>query len=167
VLDPSPDDAAADEWHYREGLFIGYRHFDRYELEPAYCFGHGFGYTGFSYDDLHVEQNDAEVEVTVRIRNTGERRGKEVVQLYVGSEDRDRPVRELRAFQRVELDPGAEREVTFTLGERAFSRWDPEEDGFAVIPGSHEISVGRSSRDLRLTDSVTLSRADRGVRPCS
>jgi beta-glucosidase len=157
VLDPDPDDAEADEWHYQEGLFIGYRHFDRDDVEPAYCFGHGLGYTWFSYDNLQVEQKGAEVEVTVRIRNSGARRGKEVVQLYVGSEDDSRPLRELKAFRHVELDAGAEGEVTFTLDERAFSQWDGDAAGFAVIPGRHEIAVGRSSRDLRLTDSVTFS----------
>jgi beta-glucosidase len=157
VFDPAPDDAAADAWHYREGLFIGYRHFDRYELEPAYCFGHGLGYTDFSYDDLNVERNEGDVKVTVRIRNCGERRGKEVVQLYVECDAADRPVRELKAFQCIELDAGAAGEVTFTLDERAFSQWDNDVAGFAVIPGRHEIATGRSSRDLRLRDSVTLS----------
>jgi beta-glucosidase len=157
VLDPAPDAAEEDEWHYKEGLFVGYRHFDREDVEPAYCFGHGLGYTEFSYDDLQVEENGAQVEVTVRIRNSGARRGKEVVQLYVGSEDGSRPLRELKAFRHVELDAGAEGEVTFTLDERAFSQWDGDAAGFAVIPGRHEIAVGRSSRDLRLTDSVTLS----------
>jgi beta-glucosidase len=157
VLEPAPDDTVADEWYYREGLFIGYRHFDRFELEPAYSFGHGLGYTHFSYEDVHVARNGRDVEVTVRIRNDGARRGKEVVQLYVGSEDESRPVRELKAFQRIELDAGAEGELTLVLGERAFSRWDPDADRFVVIPGRHEIAVGRSSRDLRLTDSVTLS----------
>jgi beta-glucosidase len=157
VLDPVPDAAEADEWHYQEGLFIGYRHFDRYDVEPAYCFGHGLGYTEFSYDNLQVVEKGAEVEVTVRVRNSGARRGKEVVQLYVGSEDESRPLRELKAFRHVELDAGAEGEVTFTLGERAFSQWDAEEGRFAVIPGRHEIAVGKSSRDLRLMETVTLS----------
>jgi beta-glucosidase len=158
VLDPSPDDKEAGVWHYGEGLFVGYRHFDRHELEPAYCFGHGLGYTDFSYEEIHVERNGrGEVEVAVRIRNCGRRRGNEVVQLYVGSEQPIRPRRELKAFGRIDLDVGAEGELTLTLGERAFSRWDGEAGRFALIPGRHEIAVGSSSRDLRLRHSVTLA----------
>ena len=162
VLDPAPDDAESDAWHYREGLFVGYRHFDRHELEPAYCFGHGLGYTRFDYEDLRVESTErGEVEVVVRVRNRGERHGKEVVQLYVGSQDPDRPRRELKAFRRIDLDAGAAGEVTFTLGERAFSRWDVEAGRFAPIPGSHELAVGSSSRDLRLRESVTFAAEPR------
>jgi beta-glucosidase len=107
---------------------------------------------------MHVDRNGVgEVEVTVRIRNHGDRRGKEVVQLYVGSEDPRRPPLELRAFDPVELDAGAEAHLTFTLGERAFSQWDSEVGRFAPIPGTHEIAVGSSSRNLPLRTSVTFA----------
>jgi beta-glucosidase len=157
VLDPSPDDPGADVWHYREGLFIGYRHFDRHELEPAYCFGHGLGYTTFVYEGMRVVRDDGgDVEVTVRIRNSGARRGKEVVQVYVSSEDPTRPLRELRAFGCIELDAGAEGELTLKLDERAFSQWDSRSRRFALIPGRHELAVGRSSRDLSLSESLSF-----------
>jgi beta-glucosidase len=163
VLDPAPDDG--EHWHYREGLFVGYRHFDRAELEPAYCFGHGLGYTSFDYEELHVEATDAGAVVTVRVRNRGRRRGSEVVQLYVGSEDPARPRRELKAFQRLDLDAGAVGEITLTLGARAFSYWDSKAGRWALIPGRHEIAVGSSSRDLRLTDGVTFTATgERGER---
>ena len=103
--------------------------------------------------------------MTLRIRNTGERSGKEVVQLYVGSEDESRPLRELKAFQWVDLDAGAESEIAFTLDERAFSQWDSDAGRFSVIPGRHEIAVGRSSRDLRLADTVTFSAERRQTAP--
>jgi beta-glucosidase len=158
VLDPGPDDRDADVWHYREGLFVGYRHFDKHELEPAYCFGHGLGYTRFGYEGISVERTrDGEFHVSVRIRNRGARRGKEVVQLYVGSADPSRPPLELKAFSCVELDPGAEREIAFSLAERAFSHWDSEAGRFAPIAGAHEIAVGSSSRILPLRTTVTLS----------
>ena len=152
VLDPAPDDGAS--WHYREGVFVGYRHFDRHGLEPAYCFGHGLGYTRFAYEELRVERNGDEVDVVVRVRNCGERRGKEVVQVYVGCEDAGRPLRELRAFRPVELDAGADAEVAFTLGERAFSAWHDAAGRFVVVPGRREIAVGSSSRNLPLRESV-------------
>ncbi len=162
VLDPAPDDPDTDRWHYREGLCIGYRHFDARGIEPAYCFGHGLGYTTFSYEELRVEPAGPEVRVAVRIRNRGERRGKEVVQVYIGTEDVTRPLRELKAFAPIELDPGAEGELTLFLDERAFSQWDGEQGRFAPIPGRHEVAAGSSSRDIRLTESITFEPAPAG-----
>jgi beta-glucosidase len=158
VLEPGPDDPGANEWHYREGLFVGYRHYDRHQLTPAYCFGHGLGYTTFDYEDLRVERKSGtdwgEVEVAVRVRNTGDRRGKSVVQLYVGAERADRPPWELKDFRSIVLDPGADEDVRFTLGERAFSQWDTDLGGWAILPGAHTIAVGSSSRDLHLTATL-------------
>jgi beta-glucosidase len=159
VLEPGPDDPAANEWHYREGLFVGYRHYDRAQLTPVYCFGHGLGYTTFDYEDLRVERKHredfgVEVEVAVRIRNSGSRRGKEVVQLYVGSEQVSRPLWELRDFRTIVLEPGGEKDLPFTLRERAFSQWDSDLGDWAIVSGVHTIGVGSSSRDLRLTATL-------------
>jgi len=153
VLEPGPDDAEANEWHYRDGLFVGYRHYNRHRLTPAYCFGHGLGYTTFEFDDLRVEQ-EREVEAAVRVRNTGSRRGKAVVQLYVGSKGAERPQWELKDFRSVVLESGAEEDVCFTLPARAFSQWDSELGGWAIVPGAHRIAVGSSSRDLHLTATL-------------
>ncbi len=154
VLEPGPDDAVANEWHYREGLFVGYRHYDRHRLTPAYCFGHGLGYTTFDYEDLRVERQGDLVEAAVRVRNTGSRRGKTVVQLYVGSEHADRPPWELRDFRSIVLDAGAEEDVRFTLTERAFSEWNSQLGDWTIIPGAHKVAVGTSSRDLHLTTTL-------------
>lgn len=155
VLDPRPDDG--DTWQYREGLFVGYRHFDRHDVEPAYCFGHGLGYTRFAYEELRLTPVGDAVEVVVSVRNCGERRGKEVVQVYVGSEDTTRPLRELRAFRAVEVDSGAAAEVAFTLGPRDFSGWNEAAGRFMRIAGEHEVSVGGSSRNLPLRETVTFT----------
>jgi fibronectin type III domain protein len=95
--------------------------------------------------------------LAVRVRNTGRRRGKEVVRLYLGSEDEYRRRRELKAFRCIELDAGAETDVTFALGGRAFPRWHPQSSGFLPVVGRHEVAVGRSSRDLRLTRAISFS----------
>ncbi|MGZ4411032.1 MAG: beta-glucosidase H [Gaiellaceae bacterium] len=151
VLSAAPDPATL-EWRYEEGLFVGYRHYDRHAVEPAYCFGHGLSYTSFAYDDLRVGEVSTDgVEVALRLTNSGERRGKEVVQVYVGCELPERPLRELRDFAAVTLDPGESREVCFRLGERAFSRWDAHEHRWTRIPGPLTVAVGSSSRDLRLS----------------
>jgi beta-glucosidase len=155
VLEPGPDDLAANEWHYPEGVFVGYRHYDHHGLTPAYCFGHGLGYTTFAYEDLRVERkSESDVEVAVRVRNAGARRGKAVVQVYVGTERVDRPPRELKDFRSIVLDPGEEQDVHFTLNERAFSQWHFELGDWAVVPGAHRIAVGSSSRDFRLTATL-------------
>jgi beta-glucosidase len=153
VLEPAPDDPEANEWHYRDGLFVGYRHYDRHRLTPAYCFGYGLGYTTFEFGDLRVEQ-ESEVEAAVRVRNTGRRRGKAVVQLYVGSDCPGRPLWELKDFRSVVLDSGAEEDVRFRLPARAFSQWDSELGDWAIIPGAHKIAIGSSSRDLYLTATL-------------
>jgi beta-glucosidase len=152
-LEPGPDDPEANAWNYRDGLFVGYRHYDRHRLAPAYCFGYGLGYTTFELDDLRVER-ESEVEAAVRVRNTGSRRGKTVVQLYVGSDDAERPPWELKGFRSVVLDSGLEEDVRFTLPERAFSQWDSELGDWVIIPGAHRIAVGTSSRDLPLTATL-------------
>jgi beta-glucosidase len=158
VLEPGPDDATANEWHYREGLFVGYRHYDRHRLTPAYCFGHGLGYTTFAYEDLRVERkSETEVEAAVRVRNTGTRRGKAVVQLYLGTEQADRPPWELKDFQCIVLDRGEDKEVRFMLGEHALSQWDADLGGWSLLPGPYAIAVGSSSRNLHLTAAVDSS----------
>jgi beta-glucosidase len=153
VLEPGPDDPEANEWHYRDGLFVGYRHYDRHRLTPAYCFGDGLSYTTFEFDHLRIER-ESEVEAAVRVRNTGSRRGKAVVQLYVGSDHAERPPWELKDFRSVVLESGAEEDVRFTLPARAFSQWDSELGDWRIIPGAHTIAVGSSSRDLHLTATL-------------
>jgi beta-glucosidase len=154
VLEPRPDDPIANEWHYREGLFVGYRHYDRHQLTPAYCFGHGLGYTTFDYEDLRVERQGVAVEVAVRVRNTGSRCGKTVVQLYIGSEHAERPRWELRDFRSIVVDASGEEDVRFTLTERAFSEWNSELGDWTIIPGARTVAVGTSSRDLHLTTTL-------------
>ncbi|WP_436929146.1 beta-glucosidase family protein [Halosimplex halobium] len=138
------------EAHYDEGLLVGYRHFDATDAEPTYPFGHGHSYATFEYRDAEAI-DDATVELTVE--NTGDRRGREVVQAYVDSpaapDDLDRPPRELGGFASLALDPGESSRIAVALDERAFGRYDADE-GWTVDAGEHTVSLGRSSRDLRL-----------------
>ena len=143
---------------HTEGLFVGYRYFDSHDVEPAFAFGHGLSYTSFDYSDLEVSAGDAGVEVTLRITNTGPVAGGEVVQLYVGDDESSlpRPAKELKAFDRVELEPGASTSVSFVLGDDAFSYYHPDRGGWFLEPGSFTIQVGSSSRDIRVRDRVEL-----------
>lgn len=141
---------------YAEGVLMGYRGADAAGTEPRYPFGHGLGYATIRLDPPTVEADGDDLVVTVRASNTGDRRGATVAQVYVGAVDPPvvRPPRELRAFRRVELDPGEMAEVRLPLDRRAFARWSPEDHDWVVDPGRYAVSVGTSSRQLAGTVEV-------------
>lgn len=143
---------------YAEGLFVGYRYYDKKELAPQFPFGHGLSYTEFVYDDLRVSGDVTGVTVRCRIRNAGDREGREVVQLYVRDEQcrRIRPVKELKGFRKIGLKPGEMADIEFKLEERDFSYYDPELGQWTADAGMFEIQVGSSSRDIRLTGRLQL-----------
>ena len=144
-----------DKTDYREGIFVGYRYYDRKEMNVQFPFGHGLSYTTFEYSNL--ELSDAEITdedtmtATVTVTNTGSRTGKTVVQLYVSDVESTviRPVRELKGFEKVELRPGESKQVTFTVDKRSFAYWHVE-------TGMFNIEIGQSSRDIVLTGSVKV-----------
>lgn len=145
---------------YTEGVFVGYRGYDKSGKTPLFPFGHGLSYTTFKYSGLKVSAGKAgkPVTVTCTVKNTGKLAGAEVVQLYVGDTHAPvpRPVRELKGFKRVELKPGEKQTVSFTLAKRDFSYYDVNAKGWRVAPGKFQISVGSSSRDLRLNGPCNL-----------
>jgi beta-glucosidase len=144
------------ETEYTEDIFVGYRYYDTYEVEPAFAFGHGLSYTSFDYANLNITKGASSVTVSIDITNTGELAGKEVVQVYVHDEasSLDRPQKELKAFQKVELAPGATETVTFELGENAFSYYDDTKSAWVLEPGSFTLLIGSSSRDIRIEGPV-------------
>jgi beta-glucosidase len=143
---------------HSEGLFVGYRYFDSYGVEPAFAFGHGLSYTSFEYSDLTATQADSGVEVNLRVTNTGSVAGAEVVQVYVSDDESSlpRPAKELKAWDKVELVPGESAELTFVLGDDALSYYDPARGGWVVEPGTFTIHVGSSSQDIRLHGQIEL-----------
>jgi len=141
---------------YEDGVFVGYRSYDRDGVEPRFAFGHGLSYTSFAYRDLAATADPGGVRVTATIENTGDRAGSEVVQLYVGSPARlgSHPLQELKGFRKVHLDPGEAATVDFVLTVDDLSWYDG--DGWRCDPGEYEVRVGRSSRDIRLTGLVEV-----------
>jgi len=139
---------------YDEGVFVGYRHFDRHALDPLFCFGHGLSYTTFRYTDLRVTPGapGEGPTVSVSVENSGDVPGDEVVQLYISDPDPSlpRPLRELKEFRRVTLRPGEAREIEFTLTPGALARWDLPSRAWSPGRGRFEVFVGSSSRDLPL-----------------
>jgi beta-glucosidase len=152
---PEPDGTL----RYAEGLLIGYRGYDASGVAPRYPFGHGLGYTTWAYEALDGGGDLAagqDLEVTVRVRNTGMRAGREVVQAYVAAPPGQpgRPIRVLAAFGPAVAGPGEAVQVTLRLPARAFARWDEQAGRWAWPAGRYEVQVGRSARDLRLSAGV-------------
>ena len=147
---------------YREGVFVGYRYYDKKEMPVLFPFGHGLSYTTFEYANLRLsaaEIRDTEtLRATVTVRNTGSRPGKAVVQLYVAPPQGDfiRPVRELRAFEKVALAPGEEKEIAFTLDKRAFALWNEAIHDWYVESGEYTVEIGFSSRQIACAAPVRL-----------
>ncbi|GAA1430190.1 glycoside hydrolase family 3 C-terminal domain-containing protein [Microlunatus lacustris] len=149
---------------YGEGLFIGYRGYDKTSTDVAFPFGFGLSYTSFALSDLavatagSVAAGDLTATVTVTVTNTGDRDGAEVVQVYVADEESSvaRPVRELKGFTKVFLAAGASATVSVELDQRSFSFWSTAHGRWAVEAGTFVISVGPSSRDLPLTETITV-----------
>jgi beta-glucosidase len=146
---------------YGEGIFVGYRYYEKKGVEPLFPFGHGLSYTPFEYSDLKVESSGkigAPVSVSLRVKNSGTRAGKEVVQLYVRDVQSSvlRPVKELKGFAKLALQPGESREAAFILDERAFAFYSPERHAWVVEPGEFEVLAGSSSRDIRLAAKLVL-----------
>ena len=145
---------------YTEGVFVGYRGFDRSGVEPAFAFGHGLSYTSFAYADPAVAPAaGGAATVSLTVRNSGLWAGDEIVQVYVAPPPGrvPRPPQELKGFARVSLSPGESKRVSITLEPRAFAYWDQAAKGWAVEGGAYEIRVGASSRDIRLRQRLDVT----------
>ncbi|KOG25626.1 MULTISPECIES: glycoside hydrolase family 3 protein [Streptomyces] len=159
VTEVTPTDGELD---YAEGVFIGYRAWDRAGAVPAYPFGHGLGYTTWSYDSLIATPD----RVTVRVANTGDRPGREVVQIYLApvapepdgarSTTVERPVRWLAGFASVEAAPGESVEASIALPRRAFEIWDEEKGDWTLVTGAYEVVAAHSLSDARLTTALDI-----------
>ena len=151
-----------DRVEYREGLFVGYRYYEKKKIKPLFPFGHGLSYTEFEYVGISVDKKEITdretVNVTVKVKNKGKMAGKEIIQLYVRDTESTviRPEKELKGFEKIELQPGEEKEVNFTLGKRAFAYYNTELKDWHVESGDFEIMVGPSSAELPLKATVKL-----------
>lgn len=157
-----------NEVFYREGPFVGYRHYDAVDVEPAFPFGHGESYTEFAYEGLEVKAHEGastegplEFDVSFTLRNIGPRIGAEVAQVYIAPTSEvvppPCPVQWLAGFAKIELEPGGERQVALHLDETAFRKWDASLHRWRVYPGEYEVRVASSSRDIRLTASIIVA----------
>ncbi|WNM31938.1 glycoside hydrolase family 3 C-terminal domain-containing protein [Streptomyces sp. Li-HN-5-11] len=164
---PSFPTYPGDQLHvrYGEGLFVGYRGYDRMKRDVAFPFGHGLSYTTFEYRDLHVGTTDDGIDVTVTVANTGTRGGHEVVQVYLAKDGGvQRPPVELKAFRSVRLAPGESSAVRLSIPREDLAHWDIALHRWVVEGGTYTVHAGASSRDLRLSQEVDVA-ADAVRRP--
>jgi beta-glucosidase len=155
-----PKDFAKDtKVTYKEGVFFGYRHFDKSETKPLFPFGYGLSYTTFAYKNLTSSPSGSDsVTVGFDVTNNGSRAGAEVAEVYVGDKHAPvpRPVKELKGFKKVDLKPGESKHVEITLDRRAFSYYDEKSHQWTVAPGDFDLYVARSAAQVELTGKVTL-----------
>ncbi len=149
--------------HYAEDLFIGYRYYDKKQMDVLFPFGFGLSYTRFAYSDLQLEKSEMQdtdtLTVRCKVKNVGSVAGAEAVQLYVRDEESSvrRPVRELKGFNKVFLDPGEEQELCFTLDKRSFAYYETKIHDWFVESGRFFVEIGASSRDIRLSGEVYVT----------
>lgn len=143
---------------HREGIYVGYRYFDKSGVEPKYPFGFGLSYTTFEYSDLRVDRD----RIKCRVRNSGDREGKEIVQCYISASNSAvfRPVKELKAFTKVTLLPGEEKEVELTLDDKAFAYYNVNKECWYTEKGEYKILIGSSSKDIRLEENISIDGSE-------
>ncbi len=148
--------------NYKEGIFVGYRWYESKKIEPLYPFGFGLSYTTFEYSNLKVsspEINKTEgVTVEFDLKNTGKKGGAEVAQLYVQelNSSVERPVKELKSFAKIELQPGETKKVTLHLKSNDFSYWDVKSHGWVVETGNYNLLLGSASNNIKQSGKVTI-----------
>ncbi len=145
---------------YDEGIFVGYRHFDTNGIEPLFPFGYGLSYTTFKYENMKINpdkiSNNEKFTVSVDVTNSGECTGAEITQLYVQDVEAsiERPLKELKGFKKIHLNPGETKEITFELGMEDLSFYDENNNGWKAEKGFFNILIGSSSRDIRLQNQI-------------
>lgn len=152
-----------DRVEYKEGLLVGYRYYDTKDIDPLFPFGFGLSYTAFDYSELHISKKEMfdneTVTVNVKVKNIGDCEGKEIVQLYVHDVASKviRPVKELKGFDKVDLQPGEEKTVAFVLDKRSFAYFNAEMNDWHVETGEFEIMIAKSSKETVLKDSIHVT----------
>lgn len=149
--------------HYNEGIFVGYRYYEKKKMNVLFPFGHGLSYTTFSYENMTVSKEcfleGESLQVSFTLKNTGDQAGAEAVQLYIGAADSKviRPVKELRDFQKVFLQPGESKEITFEVDCSSLAYYETKLDDWFAPSGTYQIAIGSSSEDIRLQREVAYT----------
>jgi beta-glucosidase len=151
--------------NYAEGIYVGYRYYEKKKIEPQFPFGHGLSYTEFEYTNLSLDKEvwvEDEIEVKFELKNVGELAGKEIVQFYVSQNNPyyDRPRKELKKFKKVSLKSGESKELKFNLSYRDFAYFNPELKDWVVEEDEYKIIIASSAQDIRLSEAVKVKSKD-------
>ena len=153
------DNLTAD---YKEGILVGYRWYDTKNIAPLYPFGYGLSYTDFKYSELKTDKkdykNNENITVTTKVKNTGKRAGKEIVELYIGKPNSavERAEKELKAFKKVMVPAGKEVTVTLSVPVKSLAYYDEGKSKWVVEPGKYNLMVGKSSKDIKGTETINI-----------
>lgn len=151
-----------DAVYYREGIYVGYRYYEKEKVPVQFCFGHGLSYTEYAYSNLTIEKPESDAEclvvVSCNVKNVGKRVGKEIVQLYIKDKNGvvDKPEKELKGYAKVELKPGESRRISMRLSKKDFAYYEEKEHAFKVVPGNYEIILAASVQDERLSGEINI-----------
>ena len=150
---------------YKESIYVGYRFYDTKNVKVLFPFGYGLSYTKFKYSNLIINQNEDILEISFKIKNIGNLKGKEIAQIYVSQENPKifKPKKELKEFEKVELDVGEEKEVKVTLNRKSFEYYNPQTHMWCVEQGKYKILVGKSSNDIVLEKEVFIESQDKNI----
>lgn len=138
--------------NYEEGIFVGYRYYEKNQVPLQFCFGHGLSYTTFVYGNLQtISKSEEEVHLQIEVSNTGFRAGKEIIELYVGEENpaKENPVKELKGFEKISLEAGEKKVVAFTLKKKDFAHYDSKKKAFVTKSGNYRIYAGSSLENIK------------------
>ena len=150
---------------YQESIYVGYRYYDTNNIKVLFPFGYGLSYTEFEYSNLKVNEQESKVKVSFAIRNIGKRKGKEIAQIYLSQENPTifKPKKELKEFEKVELEVGEEKQVEIILNKKAFEYFNPETNKWSIEQGKYKILVGKSSRDIVLEKEIFIESKDKNI----
>lgn len=152
----------SDKVFYEEGIFVGYRHFDKENIEPLFPFGYGLSYTTFEYGNMELNKNTLSetdpIVVSIDIKNTGQREGSEIIQLYIGEDESkiERPPKELKNFAKISLKPGETKTVEMEVKKDDLASYDVSIHDWKINPGTYTIYIGSSSRDIHFKQKIEL-----------
>ena len=150
---------------YQESIYVGYRFYNTNNLNVLFPFGYGLSYTEFEYSNLKVNKKDNEIEILFKIKNIGNMKGKEIAQIYISQENSCifKPKKELKEFEKVELDVGEEKEIKIVLSKKAFEYYNPETFSWSVEQGKYKILIGKSSKDIVLEKEIFIESKDKNI----
>lgn len=147
---------------YKEAIYVGYRYYDKVERDVLFPFGYGLSYTNFMYSNLKINQNNTDIEVSFKIKNIGNVKGKEIAQVYISKENSNiyRAKKELKGFEKIELESGEEKEIVVHLNKELFNYYDVKSKKWSIESGKYKILVGKSSKDIVLESEIDIESND-------